>query len=206
MAIKVIWIVVVSYLIGSLPFSYWIGLWRSGIDIRYYFDGNVGAHNVARVAGVRYGILASLLDACKGFSVGIFASVLVGHLSAAYWLAGISVLLGHMFPFLLRFRGGKGISTIYGFIFTWHPPAAIVSVLIFILLYFVIRNFDLSLAIGMISLALVSFVLLSDKTQWFRFVSLMALIGIKKLIDLPYEHTIKEQWEKGFEPRNGGEQ
>ncbi len=206
MAIKVIWIIIVSYLIGSLPFSYWIGLWRSGIDIRYYFDGNVGAHNAARVAGIKYGILASFLDACKGFSVGILASIFAGHLSATYWLAGIFVLLGHMFPFILRFRGGKGISTLYGFIFTWYPPVATISVLVFILLYFVIRNFDISLAIGMISLALISFFIFYDKTQWFRIVSLMSLIGIKKLIDLPYEHAIKEQWEKGLGQNNGGEQ
>src|SRR5438067_13351603 len=109
-----------SYLIGAVPFGYAVARWR-GVDILRQGSGNIGATNVGRVLGKRFGVLVFLLDFAKGV-VPTAAAVWVKQLAApsdryAWPLAGLEVFaglaafLGHVFPVYLRFRGGKGIAT-----------------------------------------------------------------------------------------------
>ncbi len=185
-----------AYLVGAIPFSYLIARWRSGIDLRRLYDGNVGAHNAARAAGLPFGFLAALLDGLKGFSVGVVAQGLYGPGSGTVWFAGLCVLLGHQFPIYLRFRGGKGISTLYGFFFALYPGLTTFFLAVVALAFAITRNFDLSLAIGMVIFAFSGIRVVGSTANWIRLVGLMAVIGLKKLIDLPYERSVLQEYHK----------
>src|SRR5262245_51823302 len=94
-----------SYLLGAIPFGFLIARWR-GVDITQAGSGNIGATNVGRVLGKRFGILVFLLDFAKGAGPTGAAALLFGsaeHPSAV--AAGLAAMLGHMFSVFLRFKG-----------------------------------------------------------------------------------------------------
>lgn len=110
-----------AYLVGSIPFGYLCARFARGIDIREHGSGNIGATNVGRVLGHRWGLLVLGLDAAKGIiPVGGLAPLLLDRTGPDYlhWqvAAGIATILGHMFPCWLGFRGGKGVATALGVI------------------------------------------------------------------------------------------
>src|SRR5438094_8220534 len=108
--------VLLSYLVGAVPFGYAVARWR-GVDILRHGSGNIGATNVGRVLGKRFGILVFLLDFAKGFVPTLTALRLASELHESLdpeWAgvaAGLSAFLGHLFPVYLGFRGGKGVAT-----------------------------------------------------------------------------------------------
>ncbi|MCC7147014.1 MAG: glycerol-3-phosphate 1-O-acyltransferase PlsY [Phycisphaeraceae bacterium] len=121
--------VLLAYLAGSLPFGLWIG-WSKGVDVRKSGSGNVGATNVGRVLGKKWGILCFVLDLLKG----LLSVLLVGGLEGWWcdwnlpttqawrWLAvGAAAVLGHVFPVWLKFRGGKGVATSLGVLLAYYP-------------------------------------------------------------------------------------
>jgi glycerol-3-phosphate acyltransferase PlsY len=102
-------VLVASYLLGSIPFSFLVARLR-GVDVRTVGSGNVGATNVMRSAGKAAGIAAFLLDAGKGAAAAWIARRLApGSVLAS--LAAMAAIVGHMYPVWLRFRGGKGVAT-----------------------------------------------------------------------------------------------
>src|SRR5262245_56793741 len=107
---------VASYLIGAVPFGYLVARWR-GVDILREGSGNIGATNVGRVLGRRFGLLVFLLDFLKGAGPTL-AGVLLTRATRPDLppdtlpvTAGVAAFLGHLFPVFLRFRGGKGVAT-----------------------------------------------------------------------------------------------
>ncbi len=121
----------VGYVVGSTPFGVIIARSR-GVDLRKVGSGNVGATNVARALGKRWGYFCFVLDVLKGFVPAMLAGMLVNtggmptEMQQAGWLAaGLGAILGHVFSFYLRFHGGKGVSTALGVVlgifpyFTW---------------------------------------------------------------------------------------
>ena len=122
-----------AYLLGSIPFGLLVGRLFGAADIRKTGSGNIGATNVARVAGPLAGILTLLLDAAKG----AFAVVLAARLSeqSATWMmiAGLCALVGHCFPIWLGFRGGKGVATAAGAFLVLCPPAFLGATILFVL-------------------------------------------------------------------------
>jgi glycerol-3-phosphate acyltransferase PlsY len=122
-----------AYLLGSVPFGVLLAKVFRGGDVRKAGSGNIGATNVARVAGLAAGILTLLLDAAKGAAaVGIAAHFTRG---SAMWMsaAGLAALLGHCFPVWLGFRGGKGVATAAGVFGVLCPPAFLAAVLLFVI-------------------------------------------------------------------------
>jgi acyl phosphate:glycerol-3-phosphate acyltransferase len=114
---------VLSYLLGSIPFGLIFG-WLAGAgDIRKIGSGNIGATNVLRT-GKRWAALATLLaDAGKGYVAVRVAGEYFG-IQLFPVLAGLGVVLGHMFPVWLHFKGGKGVATFIGVLFAFRPPVA----------------------------------------------------------------------------------
>src|SRR5213593_765778 len=106
-------LVVAAYLLGSMPWGYWLVLLVKHEDIRRHGSGNIGGTNVWRVYGWRLGVPVVLLDTLKGFVPALVASLLVSDLAGV--LAGAAAMLGHGRPLFLRWqRGGKVVATCGG--------------------------------------------------------------------------------------------
>ena len=121
--------VVIAYLAGSIPFGLLIGKLR-GVDIRKQGSGNIGATNVGRVLGRRFGMLCFGLDVAKGLApsiaagalAGVWGSTAISRVDAAWWLGVLTAgVAGHMFPVWLGFKGGKGVATGLGGCLGVHP-------------------------------------------------------------------------------------
>ena len=141
-------VIVIAYLLGSIPFGYLIVRATQGADVRETGSGGTGATNVSRRAGKTAGLVTLLLDALKGAAAVAIAKMVLGlpvfgeaafsgaSLEIAYWwvaAAAIAVILGHIFPVWLRFRGGKGVATGVGVFLMLTPLAVAFAGLIFVL-------------------------------------------------------------------------
>jgi len=122
-----------AYLLGSIPFGLLLGRLFGAADIRKTGSGNIGATNVARVAGPVAGILTLVLDAAKGAFAVILAARLAEQNSTWMMIAGLCALIGHCFPIWLGFRGGKGVATAAGVFLVLCPPAFLGAIILFIL-------------------------------------------------------------------------
>jgi len=141
-----------SYLLGSVPFGLLIGLAR-GVDIRQTGSRNIGATNLARALGRKWGLVAFGLDFSKGL-VPVLVALYVesSHpaavsLSPAGWLApgmGLAATLGHVCPLFLRFRGGKGVATTFGAMagLAWLPT--ILGAALWLVLYVLTRTVSIA--------------------------------------------------------------
>ena len=106
-------LVLLGYLVGSLPFGYWLVRLGRGVDIRTLASGNIGASNVFRNFGAAYGVPVAILDVAKGFAPAFVGSAVAGTVAGA--LAGAAAMAGHWRPLFLRFaRGGKMVATAAG--------------------------------------------------------------------------------------------
>ncbi len=124
---------VASYLLGSIPFGLLLGKFFGARDIRKAGSGNIGATNVARVAGPLAGILTLLLDAAKGALAVLLAARLSDQSAAWMMIAGLCALVGHCFPIWLGFRGGKGVATAAGVFLVLCPLAFLGAAILFFL-------------------------------------------------------------------------
>ncbi len=122
----------VSYLIGSLPFSFIIPKLFFNIDIRTIGSGNVGATNVFRACGKFYGFLAFLLDSSKAALVYYITYKFFDPNLAPFF--GVAAVVGHCYPVFLNFKGGKGVSSAAGLLFMINPYICLSLVPIFIII------------------------------------------------------------------------
>jgi acyl phosphate:glycerol-3-phosphate acyltransferase len=130
-------VIVVGYLLGSIPFGFLLVKFVRGEDIRLTGSGNIGATNVARSGAKGLGIATLVLDALKGsmavaFAWGLASSRGVPPLRYMA-VASLAAVLGHVFPVWLKFRGGKGVATALGVFILLFPKALLVALAIFIL-------------------------------------------------------------------------
>jgi len=113
-------VILLSYLLGSIPAAVWVGKWFYGIDVREHGSGNAGATNVLRILGLKAGIPVLLFDAFKGFAAVQLADGIPGlsesHEKYILWqiILGVLAVAGHIFPVFARFKGGKGVATLLG--------------------------------------------------------------------------------------------
>lgn len=142
-----------AYLLGSIPFGLGIGKIAKGIDIREHGSKNIGATNVFRVVGKKWGILALFLDAFKGYTACKLPEWTAGmdlSLTSGLILA-LCAIIGHTFPVWLKFKGGKGVATSLGVFLAvaWQP--ALTAFGFWILVFSVFRIISVaSLAAGLI--------------------------------------------------------
>ncbi len=124
-------IVLISYCIGGIPFGLIIGHLFGKTDIRRQGSGNIGAANVSRTVSKSLGVLTLALDICKGALSVLLAFWIVQGEPFWYGVAGVSAIVGHIFPIYLRFKGGKGYATTIGAFLMLTPIAMLISVLVF---------------------------------------------------------------------------
>lgn len=133
--------IIISYLLGSISFSYFIAKIWMGIDIRNYGSGNAGATNVLRVLGTKPAIIALLGDALKGI-IAVYLGKLTGDESIML-LCGLAVVIGHNWPIFLKFKGGKGIATSLGVILTISPLSSLILIIIGVFIIYITRYVSL---------------------------------------------------------------
>ena len=121
-----------GYALGNFSSAYLLGRWIGGFDIREQGSGNAGATNVMRTLGWRYGVLVFTLDIIKGAAAAALGFWLAGNFGLA--AAGIGVVLGHDYPAVLGFRGGKGIAATTGVLLSLIPIPTLVGILVFVLI------------------------------------------------------------------------
>jgi acyl phosphate:glycerol-3-phosphate acyltransferase len=136
---KAVVLIIISYLVGSISFA-WIIAKLHGVDLRAIGSGNLGATNLSRACGKKWAYICFVLDVLKGFAPAIAAKELLNISDSpsaavlAVWLTvGIAAILGHVFPFYLKFKGGKGVATSFGVALGIWPYYTIPSILVFIL-------------------------------------------------------------------------
>ena len=138
--------IIAAYLIGSIPFGYLIVRARGGGDVRETGSGGTGATNVTRRAGKSAGVLTLVLDAAKGALVALVARwLLAPDFCVNKWVAAaaIAVVVGHVFPVWLKFRGGKGVATGLGVFLSLTPGAVALAALVFIAVVWATRYVSL---------------------------------------------------------------
>ena len=114
-----------GYLAGSVPFGVLVTRWRTGKDVRAHGSGNIGATNVARVAGRALGAVVLALDAAKAALPVFFAQRLVPDQPWLHAAVGAAAFAGHVFPVWLKFKGGKGVATALGALAVLLPYSAL---------------------------------------------------------------------------------
>jgi len=195
--------VAASYLLGAIPFSFIIGKLH-GVDIRKIGSGNIGATNLGRALGKKWGYIALGLDITKGlFAAGILPMLMVrwhftSHLIPFNVIAGVAAILGHIYPAYLFFRGGKGVATtvgVFGALLGWWLaiPLAI---------YWLVAKFS-----DYVSLGSIAFALALPATAWFRYGSSadnywIWAVALVAAVFVIWRHrgNIKRLWQ-GTEPR-----
>ncbi|HKO01753.1 MAG TPA: glycerol-3-phosphate 1-O-acyltransferase PlsY [Thermoanaerobaculia bacterium] len=186
-------LVVASYLIGSIPFSWLVVRLVAGADIRHHGSRNVGATNVARTFGKLPGIIALILDIAKGYAAVALAKWLVARPewplpiatdaspvhSQAFWiaLAALIAVLAHMFPVWLRFHGGKGVATATGAFLAMAPMTIAGGVLVFLIVLISTRFVSLASMLSAASLPIFLHYLV-HATFWAVVLSIFIAIAI----------------------------
>jgi acyl phosphate:glycerol-3-phosphate acyltransferase len=139
-----------GYLLGSLPTGYLAGR-IAHVDVRSAGSGNIGATNVLRILGKRFGYAVFFVDALKGIiavRVAIFIAERTGYsgeyLEGCAVLAAVACIIGHSFPVWLRFKGGKGAATSTGVVFALMPLAAVVGLCIWVIVFEATRYVSLA--------------------------------------------------------------
>jgi glycerol-3-phosphate acyltransferase PlsY len=132
----------IAYLLGSIPFSVWIGKTFYGIDVREHGSGNAGATNTLRVLGKKTGFIVLFLDSLKGFLAANVVSVLdldESLLLNYQMLFGMMAVIGHIYPIFAGFKGGKGIATLLGIVIAMSWKVSLVCMLCFVLTVWITR-------------------------------------------------------------------
>lgn len=151
-------IVLLAYLLGSIPFGYLLVKLTGGGDVRETGSGGTGATNVTRRAGKWAGLMTLLLDALKGVAAALIARLILGDGSGVNWwvaAASVAVVAGHVFPVWLKFRGGKGVATGLGVFLVLAPLAVLCALLVFVVIVWATRYVSLGsmVAAAMLPLA-----------------------------------------------------
>ncbi|MEW4488511.1 glycerol-3-phosphate 1-O-acyltransferase PlsY [Thalassoglobus sp. JC818] len=158
-----------AYLIGSIPFSLLIARFFGKIDLRFHGSGNVGATNVARTMGAKWGAFALLMDAGKGMAaVGLIPLLMVmspDDLIHQKVLAAVMAVVGHMYSCWIRFRGGKGVATALGAVTVLAPQGMLIALVGFIVAFLATRIVSLSSIVAAVVFA-AGQLLIGQKSLW----------------------------------------
>lgn len=157
------WILLLAYLLGSIPFGFLIVKLGQGRDVRVVGSGNIGAANVTRVGGLGAGALTLLLDAGKGYLAVWIASRSADENITWMAVAGLAAIIGHLFPVWLRFRGGRGVATGVGVFLPICWTAVLLALVIWVLVVAFWRYVSLGSIAAAASLPLLTYFLYAPR-------------------------------------------
>jgi len=178
-------LILVSYLLGSIPFGYLLTKFSGLGDIRNIGSGSIGATNVLRTGNKKLALFTMLLDAFKGV-VAVLIALWLQPDFASY--AGLIALLGHIFPVWLKFKGGKGVATAEGILLALYWPAGIITAVIWVSALKLTRTSSLG-ALVAVSLSTVwVYILGREDLGWFTLTAMLLIFwthraNIRRLIN-----------------------
>jgi glycerol-3-phosphate acyltransferase PlsY len=182
-----------GWLAGSIPSGYWVVRLARGIDIRRVGSRSIGATNVWRVLGWRYGVPVIVLDVAKGFVPALLGVLFVDDLAGV--LAGGGAMAGHWRPLFLRFeRGGKIVATTAGVLFAVVPLLALAAIGIWCVAFFIARYVSVASIVAALAVPGLAFVL---DEPWP--VKVLAIVGAAAVVVLHRGNL--QRLRRGKEPR-----
>jgi len=134
---------ILAYLLGSLSFAILLSRLAGGPDPRASGSGNPGATNMLRVAGKKLAVMTLIGDLLKGLLPILIAKLLGLSLHQQAWI-GLAAVVGHLYPLYFRFRGGKGVATAAGMLLGLYPPAALLALAAWALVFLLTRTSSLA--------------------------------------------------------------
>ncbi|WP_439505602.1 glycerol-3-phosphate 1-O-acyltransferase PlsY [Sediminibacterium sp.] len=178
-------LILLAYLIGSVPTAVWISKYFFKIDIRDYGSGNAGATNTFRVLGSKWGTIVMLVDVLKGI-IATSLYILLPYYLTDEWDRtnfmiglGLAAVLGHIFPIWAGFRGGKGVATLLGMAVAIQPLVALCCVGVFLIVLYLTRFVSLSSILAGVSFMVFILFIFNEKETLYRiFAVLVALMVI----------------------------
>ena len=186
-------LIVLAYVIGSIPTSVWVSKYFFDVDIRDYGSGNAGATNTFRVLGSKWGTFVMIADVLKGViatSLYIFLPLYMhDEWNRTNFMVGLGLaaVLGHIFPIFADFKGGKGVATLFGMVIAIQPLVAICCVAVFLLVLYLTRFVSLSSILASISFAVFILFIFNEKETLYRVfavaVALMVVLTHQKNIN-----------------------
>jgi glycerol-3-phosphate acyltransferase PlsY len=178
-------LVVLAYLLGSIPTSIWVSKAVFGIDIRQYGSGNPGATNTFRVLGSKWGAFVMTVDISKGLiATSLYVLMpfyLHNELARTNFmiLLGMAAVIGHIFPIWADFKGGKGVATILGMALAIQPIVALICILVFLITLFSTRFVSLSsMMAGVVFMVLILFIFREKETSYRLFAIIVAIMVV----------------------------
>jgi len=178
-------LIILAYLIGSIPTSVWISKRFFGIDIRDYGSGNAGATNTYRTLGAKWGTIVMVIDMLKGVaatSLYVFLPFYeTNELQRTNFMIGLGLaaVAGHIFPVWANFKGGKGVATLFGMAVAIQPLVAVCCIGVFLLVLYLTRFVSLSsILAGVAFMVFILFIFNEKETLYRIFAVIVALMVV----------------------------
>ena len=178
-------LIILAYIIGSIPTAVWVSKSVFGIDIRDYGSGNAGATNSFRVLGSKWGSFVMLVDVTKGVLATSLYILIPFYLNnelarTNFMIAlGMVAVLGHIFPIFANFRGGKGVATLLGMALAIQPMVALLCLVVFLITLLSTRFVSLSsMFAGVAFMVLILFIFNEKETIYRLFAIIVAMMVV----------------------------
>jgi len=186
-------LLLVAYMLGSIPTSVWVSRHFFGIDIREYGSGNAGATNTFRVLGPKWGSIVMLVDVSKGAAAALLVFTLQKYAlhdsmqrTNLMIGLGLAAVVGHIFPLWAGFKGGKGVATLFGMILAIQPAVAGLCVGVFVLVLYLTRFVSLSSILSGVAFAVLILFIFNDDSTFYRIFS----IAVALMLVLTHQKNI----------------
>ena len=178
-------LIILAYIIGSIPTAVWVSKSVFGIDIRDYGSGNAGATNSFRVLGSKWGSFVMLVDVTKGvIATSLYILIpfyLTNELARTNFMIalGMAAVLGHILPIFANFRGGKGVATLLGMALAIQPMVALLCLVVFLITLLSTRFVSLSsIFAGVAFMVLILFIFNEKETIYRLFAIIVAMMVV----------------------------
>ena len=177
-------LIILAYLIGSIPTSVWVSKQFFDIDIREYGSGNAGATNTFRVLGSKWGSFVMLVDVIKGVVATslylLLPHYLTNELHQTNFMLGLGIasILGHIFPIWANFKGGKGVATLFGMAVAIQPIVAVCCIGVFLIVLFLTRFVSLSSILAGIAFMVFILFVFNEQPTFYRIFAVMVALMV----------------------------
>lgn len=178
-------IIFISYILGSLPSGYFIVKYYSNKDIRTIGSNSIGATNVGRILGRKGFILTFVIDFTKAF-LFIYLITRIGISKPILELSVLAMVIGHILPIFLGFKGGKGIAVTIGSLLAYNYILLLVLIVPSLIMYLISRKFTISGLFALLILPVYSFIFVNNNAQ------LYLLLGLNIIIIIAHKENLRE--------------